>query len=114
MDAVATKASYARMLDQSVGVRRYSGTGPGRSYVQANARARVVGYLPDEVVGSIQQGDRKAIVYADDLIGSAVSLPVLGSDKLVVRGRELQIVAVDDSTRRVQDVLIAYELVVRG
>ena len=33
---------------------------------------------------------------------------------LVVRGKELNIEAADDNTRRVQGVLIAYELQVRG
>lgn len=102
------------MLDQVVSVRRYSGSGPGRSSVTADARARVTGYAPGEIVETVQQGDRRVILYADDLIGSAVSPPIRGSDKIVVRGKELQVIAVDDSTRRVQDVLIAYELQVRG
>jgi hypothetical protein len=114
MDANEAKASHRRMLDQTVTVRRYSGSGATRTHVDADARARVTGYAPHELNGNIVQGDRKVILYADDLIGGLVSQPITTNDKLVVRGRELAILAADDSTRRVEDVLIAIELQVRG
>ena len=74
----------------------------------------MTGYAPHELVGNILQGDRRIILFADDLLGKGFALPVTTNDKVVVRGKELAIVAVDDSTRRVNDVLIAYELQVRG
>lgn len=114
MDANAVKASYKRVLDSTVTVRRYSGTGLSRTHVDADAAAQVTGYAPHEVMGGILQGDRRVILYADDLVGGSVSQPILITDKILVRGKELAIMAVDDSSRRVNDALIAYQLQVRG
>ena len=115
MTPESVKAEYARFLREAVYVRRYTGTGTNRPRFDAKARARVVGYDEKDLVGGgIVQGDRKAIVYVDDLIANGLTLPVTTSDKLVVRGKELAIIAPDDSTRRVDGVLIALELQVRG
>lgn len=110
----STKAQYRRTLKQRVKVRRYTGAGLNRPMFEVTCRASVTGYDPEKLVGSIQQGDRQAIVYADDLLGKGFALPLTSADKLVVRGKELAILAVDDNSRRVNDVLIAYELQVRG
>lgn len=117
MNAAQAKAQYARTLKERVTLRRFipGTTGSNRPHFDAEGvRARTVGYDPHELVGSIVQGDRKMIVYADDLIAKGFTLPVTNSDKVVVRGRELAIIAPNDSTRRIDDVLIAIELQVRG
>jgi hypothetical protein len=109
------KGDYRAALKDRIAIRRYTGTGSARPRFDAeNIRARVVGYDEQELVGGIQQGDRRAIVYADDLIDAGFALPVTTSDKLVVRGKELAIIAADDSTRRVDGVLIAIEIQARG
>jgi hypothetical protein len=108
------KDAYRRMLDQPILIRRYTGTGSNRSKFECGVLSRVVGFEPHELVGPVLQGDRKAIVLADDLVAAQFPLPLLKGDKCVVRGRELNIEAPDDSTRRIGDVLIAYELRVRG
>ncbi len=108
------KAAYGAALGEWVLIRRYTGTGTTRPHFDVRARARIVGYAPNELVGGIQQGDRRAIVLADDLFGSGLTMPVLNTDKLVDHGRELQIIAVDADTRKIDGVLIAYELQVRG
>jgi hypothetical protein len=113
--AASAKAAYARALKERVTLRRYTGAGTTRPRFDAeNVRARTVGYEPHELVGAIVQGDRKMIVFADDLIAKGFTLPVTTNDKVVVRGKELAIQAADDSTRRVDGVLIALELQVRG
>ena len=66
---------------------------------------------PPSSCGTIQQGDRNVIALAEDLVSI---MPVTPTDKLIVRGRELAIMGVDDSSRRVGDVLIALEMQVRG
>jgi hypothetical protein len=109
--------SYRRELTrhgETIQIRRYSGTGPGRTFVDTPAQARVRGYQPQELVNTIQQGDRNVIVLAEDLVNGGFAMPVLASDKCIVRGKELAIQGVDDSTRRVGEVLIAVELQVRG
>lgn len=109
-----TRSLYARTLHEIVYVRRYTGAGPARPFFDTQARARVMGYHPEELVGTIVQGDRKAIVFADDLVAAGFAFPVTVNDKLVVRGRELTIIAPDDSTRRDDAELIALEIQVRG
>lgn len=117
MSVAATKAHYARSLKERVTLRRFIAgtTGSNRPRFDAEGvRARTVGYEPHELVGAIVQGDRKMIVYADDLIAKGFTLPVTTSDVVLVRGKQLAILAADDSTRRIDGVLIAIELQVRG
>lgn len=114
MDSATALNQHRRMIaevGETISVRRYSGTGPARTYVDTQAKARVTGYAPRDLVGAIVQGDRRVIVLADTLSGV---LPISTSDKLVVRGRELAIKAVNDSTRRTGGVLIALEIQAAG
>lgn len=110
------KAMYRRRIGvgEVVLIRRYTGAGTARPKFDAQVRARVVGYEPNELVGTILQGDRRVIFLAEDLLAAQFALPVTSNDKAVVRGKELAIIAPDDSTRRCQGELIAYELQVRG
>ena len=115
MNTELVKASYRRDLKEIVTIRRYTGSGANRPRFDAeNIAARVAGYTPHELIGTIIQGDRKIIVLVDDLIQRQFALPVTTNDKVVVEGKELAIIAVDGSTRKVDDVLIAYELQARG
>jgi hypothetical protein len=70
-------------------------------------RARVVGYKPTELVGSIVQGDVKIIALVDTLGGR---LPLTTNDSAVVRDKVKRIKAVDDNTRRIGSTLIALEI----
>lgn len=100
---------------EDISIRRYSGAGVGRTYVDRPCRARVVGYSPDELVGTITQGDRRVIVLAEDLEGDSPPFKITKADKIVSsRFTELAIMAVDDNTRRIHGTLIAYDLQVRG
>lgn len=110
------KAMYRRRIGigETILIRRYTGAGTSRPHFDAEVRARIVGYAPSELIGSVSQGDRKAIFLAEDLYAAQFALPVTANDKAVVRGKELAIVAPDDSTRRCEGELIAYELQVRG
>ena len=84
------------------------------TYTDKTVRARVVEFSPDQLVGPIVQGDRKLIMLAADVDGAGVTLALTQNCKVLVRGKELQVKAIDDNTRRVQGDLIAYELVVGG
>lgn len=117
MTAAAAGASYRRMMTdrgETVALRRYSGSGPDRPWFDAEARAVVSGYRPEELAEGIVQGDQKLIVLAEDLVAAQFPLPLLKGDKAIVRGRMLNIEAADGNTRRVAGVLIAWELQVRG
>lgn len=101
-------------IGEDVTVRRYIGSGPSRPYSDVITRARIMEYTPRDIVGTIVQGDRKLIVLTEPI---AALLPLSvsnGNDVVIVRGRELQIRAVDDNTRRIGGVLIALEIQVRG
>ncbi len=98
-------------VGEDIVIRRYTGTGTPRPKTDVTIRARVMGYEPKELVGSIVQGDRKVIALVDTL-GSL--MPITTNDKVVVRGKELAIKAVDDSTRRVAGTLIALEIQASG
>lgn len=110
----SVKTSYARVLKETVLVRRYTGSGTNRPHFDVRCRAKVTGYAPDQLIGSIVQGDRKVILLAQDIIDAKMALPVTTADKIVVRGKELAIQAVDDSTRRIAGELIAIEIQARG
>jgi hypothetical protein len=105
-----------------VTVRRYAGKGPARAVTQeAIAMGRAVGYQPHEIVGAVQQGDRKVILFNDPgaaipsgKVALSAMLPLSSDDKLVIGGREVAIMGPDDATRRFQGVVIAVELQVRG
>ncbi len=65
---------------------------------------------------TFQKGDRKVIVLAEDVVSAGVPLPLsIGANtKLVIRGKELAIKAIDDNTRRLGGELVAYEMQVGG
>lgn len=116
MTPETAKAMYRRRIGigKPLHIRRYTGTGTNRPRFDAEVRARITGYAPDELVGTITQGDRKVIFLAEDLIAAHFPTPITTSDKVVEDGKELAIIAPDKSTREVQGVLIAYEMTVRG
>lgn len=115
MTPAHVRASYSRALalaGETVTLRRVNASPAAPTDHQV--RARVVGYQPEELVGGIQIGDRKVILLAEDVPGSFLPFLLGGRDKIVVRGKALNVESVDDSTRRVAGELIAYELRVKG
>jgi len=113
----AARSALRRQIAQhgeAVTVRRYAGTGEARSSADYATTGRVTGYLPDQLVGNLKQGDRKVILAYDDLAATAITLPLLLTDKLVLRGKEFVIKSLDDNTRRLAGELIAYEVGIAG
>ncbi len=115
MPAERTRSLYRRTLTEPVFVRRYTGTGPNRPFFDYEAHAQVIAYQPHELTGLIQQGDRKVILFAQDLIDGQFPFPMkANSDQIVVRGTPLMAIVVDDSTRRDDNELMALEITARG
>lgn len=115
MTPAEIKADYRATLaavGEVITIRRYTGAGPTRPRFDAEVRARVAAYEPHELVGNIVEGERKAIILAEDLIAAQIALPLVVGDNLkaVVRGKEVAVKAVDDNTRRVAGELVAIEL----
>lgn len=109
-----TRSLYRRTLKETVYVRRYTGAGPNRPQFDWATHAALRGFMPEELVGGIVQGDRKAVVGAEELVAGGFPFPVTTNDRLIVRGKELAIIASDDNSRRDEGVLVALELHVRG
>lgn len=114
--AAEMRADHREMIDEDgeiITLRRFVA---GGAPIEAEVRARVTGYQSAELVGGIKQGDRRVIVLAEDVETSGFPVPFRtgGTDKVVVRCRVLNIGVVDDSTRRVGGVLIAYEITATG
>lgn len=105
MTPAAAKASYARLIKahgERITLQRGDDIHPG-------LWARVAGAKPEELVGDMDQAERKIILLAE-----GVPIEPKKSDILIVRGKPLSIETIDDSTRRVAGVLIAYEIMASG
>jgi hypothetical protein len=59
-------------------------------------RARLIGYEPSEIAGSIIQGDRRCFIGTQDLIAAGFPLPMIKNDKIVLAsGKVLNVEGVD-------------------
>ena len=114
--AAPTRASYAREFNQRGETVTVTRLVPNQPSIQKTARAIITGYEPDELIGGINQGDRKIILSAEDLETAGFPLPLKenSTDRVIVRGRTLMIAAIDDSTHRVAGVLNAYQIRATG
>jgi hypothetical protein len=110
------QAFYDRAIDnyETATLRRYSGQGAGRTYVDAAARARVMEAAEDPLAGGASQHRRRVIVLAQDVADAGFPVPVVRGDKLIFGQREANIEEVDDRTRRMGGRLIAYVLTIVG
>lgn len=113
---VPSRDTFHRECEQKgevVTLRRVNPTGPA---TEITARALVTGYLPEELVGGINQADRKVYLSVEDLESKGFPLPLKSgsTDSLMVRGRKMTIQDIDDSTLRIAGQLIAYRLRVTG
>lgn len=113
MTPKAARAMYRRQIQAQGGlVTLKRGTSPDAP--ETAFKARCTGYAPQEMTGDLQQGDVKVIFLADDLGDFPLPIKAKSTDAIWQDGRKMTVQAVDDQTRRVAGVLIAYELRVRG
>lgn len=82
-----------------------------RGTTDISVLARVTGHNNQELELGVVQSDCMVLVLAEDV---TFAPPLKRGDKVVVRGRVLTIEDVDDNTRRVAGVLVAYQLRARG
>jgi hypothetical protein len=114
--ASRTQALYRENLHEPVSIRRITGTGTGR----VDASFATVGRLNassnaarKELTGGYAQQDLTAIIYAPDLFAAGLPSDVVIGDYLIdQQGIEHSIYEVQ--ARRVEGVLVAYELTVRA
>lgn len=116
-DAAAIAANYRRGLaevGETVTVRRYVVSAGSRTVQEALVLARPLSGTMHDVIRA-QQTDSKLILLADDLTAAnTITLPLVHGDRIVLRGKVLNIQDVDDNTIRVGGTLIAIVVTVRG
>lgn len=108
-EALALHQMQINANGQTVSIRRYTGTGPSRTYADTATKAYVRNYGSDELIGAIVQGDQRAITLVDTLTSI---LPVTTNDKLVVGSKEYAIK--NPMKRVVGGTLIALEIHAAG
>lgn len=110
MTADEVLASHRAMLaeiGEDIIIRRYYGpAGPNRPKYEAKVRARVTGLGNPELIGAVAQGRYKVIGVIDPdapvptgKVALASLLPLELTDKMVIRGKEMDIEALDQFTR---------------
>src|SRR5579871_3234609 len=118
MDANVATDAYRRALaaaGETVTIRR-----PGAPNTDVSVLARLTGFSAEQLVGNVEEGERRAIVLAADLAASAFPLPIRANrDQLLWTGPDgvthaSLITAIDDDSRRVAGVTIAYDLTLAG
>jgi hypothetical protein len=94
-----------------VTVRRIVANQPA---VDAQARALITGYRPEEIAGGIQFGHSRIVLSAADLRAANWPEPPRVNDKILLAGKQYNVLAVDANTHRVAGVLYAYEIQAAG
>jgi hypothetical protein len=113
IDGAPTRTAYDIQFDtrgEMVTLRRVTPSGN----IDIAVRAIVTGYSPEELVGGIELGERRIFIPAKDLEGTAFPGSPKQNDRVIVRGRSLSIIDVDDSTLRYADTLNAYVIRASG
>ena len=111
--ATRAKSLYRENLHEPVSIRRITGTGPSRVDVTYATVGRVFKGQRRELTGGIAQQDLTAIIYAQDLFDEGLPSDVVIGDYLIDQGG-IEHSIYEVQARRVEGVLIAYELTARG
>jgi hypothetical protein len=109
-----SSAMYDRELESRGDIVTVRRVVPNAPAIEARARAIVTGYRPEEITGGIQVGHRRVILSAPDLAAGGFPEPPRTNDKIIVNGRQLNVMAVDENTHRIAGVLHAYEIQAAG
>jgi hypothetical protein len=113
MSTEREKSLYRRTLRQTIFIRRFTGSGANRLFFDYKCRGDVRGYEARELVGSIQQGDRRVLALAEDLLAQDFMPPVTASDAVIMEGKQIAIIA--PGARRAADgEILAWDLQTRG
>ena len=107
------KALYRENLHEPMSIRRIVGSGPSRTDTSYATVGRLFNAARKELTGGIAQQDRTAIICAQPLIDAGLPSDVMTGDFLIDQdGIEHTIYEV--KARRVEGVMIGYELTVRA
>ncbi len=84
--------------------------------IEIDVLARITGFQPDELTANMKQGDAMALVLAEDVEGTAFTLPFIagGMEKIVDGTKVYNIQSANVNTRKIQGVAVAYEISISG
>jgi len=108
MNPVVVDAMIHR-FGQMVTLRRMTGSIP----FDVDCKAVVNEYLPNELVGGIQQGDRRVVISNREIEERQWPGPPVQGDKVIINGKTTTLQANPD-TKRIGDVIVKHDLRVRG
>lgn len=116
MNPAAVAAAYTRALGKIGPAETVNLVRGGVSYP---VQAWVTDFVPSDLSGGMQEGTRNAVVLASSVVASGFPLPfIVKQDRLVwgLNGapKSNAITKVDDATRRISGLLVAYELGLDG
>jgi len=107
------QAQYRENLHEPVTIRRITGSGSARTDESYATVGRVFRGDQKELVGGVAQQNLTAIIYAQHLFDAGMSFDVVIGDYLIDQDG-LQYSVVEVKPRRVEAVMIAYELTIRA
>jgi hypothetical protein len=107
---ITTVFDAVNRIGQTVTVRRLSGT--QQIPLDVVVRAVVRGYGPDELLGGVQQGDRRVILTQHEMEQGQWCWPVKVQDRVIIDGRTTTVQSVE--TRKIGNDIAMYVLQVRG
>lgn len=102
-------ANMIQKYGQPVTIRRMTGSIP----FDVDVIAIVNDYVPNELVGGIQQGDRKVTISNREISSHQWPGPPVQGDKVLINGKTTTLQANPD-TARIGDVIVKHDLRVRG
>lgn len=74
-------------------------------------RARLIDFSASEIASGVREGSRKVIILAE---GMTLDPPLREGDRLVIGDASLRLEDIDDQTRRIDGMLIAFEAIATG
>ena len=110
MSGAQLRRQFKRVCTQAITVRRYKSAGGKTDYtIMGHARQ----YGAKELVNGVLQGDWRVWLLGESLEAKGFPLPLLVTDKLVVKGRERAIIVPADRTT-IDSTFVGYECQARG
>lgn len=107
---IAVTTAFLRDNGQPVTLRRVTGTQQIPMDVEVTAVVR--GYQPQDVAGTVMQGDRTVVLSNQEIAARRWPGPPQGSDRVLIGDEETVVMTVE--TIQIGDTVIRHNLVVRG
>ena len=108
--AIAALDRAVHVSGEQIRLRRTTGT--QQIPLDVDCHACVRGYAPDELLGTIAQGDRKVILSPTEMKNAQWTWPPRVNDKCIIGGKQFTVFGTDNLS--IGGQLVRIELQVRG